>query len=99
MLVALQLVGVAAVPLKVTVLVPCVDPKFVPLIVTEVPTGPEVGEKPVMLGAAEDIAKLPPSVIATPTATLPLAAVSPTGTDFLMPVVLQRVAVSAAPWT
>ncbi len=42
-LVAFQLVGVAVVPLKVMVLVPCVDPKFVPAIVTEVPTGPEVG--------------------------------------------------------
>ena len=40
MLVALQLVGVAAVPLNVTVLVPCVAPKFVPVIVTEVPTTP-----------------------------------------------------------
>ena len=51
MLVALQLVGVAPVPLNVTVLLPCVEPKFVPVIVTEVPTGPEVGDKLVMLGA------------------------------------------------
>jgi hypothetical protein len=42
MLVALQLVGVpAAVPLNVTVLVPCVIPKFVPVIVTGVPTAPD----------------------------------------------------------
>ena len=41
MLVALQLVTAAGVPLKVTVLVPCADPKFVPVIVTAVPTGPE----------------------------------------------------------
>jgi hypothetical protein len=34
MLVALQLVGVAAVPLNVTVPVPCVAPKFVPVMVT-----------------------------------------------------------------
>ena len=34
MLVALQLVGVAGIPLNVTVLVPCVAPKFVPVIVT-----------------------------------------------------------------
>ncbi len=52
MLVALQLVGVAAVPLNVTVLVPCVDPKFVPVIVTAVPTGPELGDTVVMLGVA-----------------------------------------------
>jgi len=52
MLVALQLVGVAAVPLKVTVLVPRVAPKFVPVIVTDVPTLPEVGFRLVMVGAA-----------------------------------------------
>jgi hypothetical protein len=53
MLVALQLVGVAAVPLKVTVLVPCVAPKLKPLIVTDVPIGPEVGERLLMAGAGE----------------------------------------------
>lgn len=51
MLVALQLVGAAVVPLKVTVLVPCEAPKFEPLIVTEVPTRPELGFKLVILGA------------------------------------------------
>ena len=56
MLVALQLVGVATVPLKVTVLVPWEEPKFVPVMVTEVPTGPEVGFKFVMLGAAVPLA-------------------------------------------
>ena len=50
-LVALQLVGVADVPLKVTMLVPCEPPKFVPVIVTEVPTTPEMGFKLVILGA------------------------------------------------
>ena len=44
-LVAFQLVGVAIVPLKNTLLVPCVPPKFVPVIVTWLPTGPEVGFK------------------------------------------------------
>jgi hypothetical protein len=41
MFVALQIVDVPAVPLNVTVLVPCVAPKFVPVIITEVPTGPD----------------------------------------------------------
>jgi hypothetical protein len=50
MIVALQLVGVPAIPLNVTVLVPCVAPKFVPVIVTEVPTGPDVWLSVVMLG-------------------------------------------------
>src|SRR5882724_10891819 len=49
--VALQLVGVAGVPLNVTVLVPCVAPKFVPEIVTDVPITPDVGFKLVMVGA------------------------------------------------
>jgi hypothetical protein len=52
MLVALQLVTVAAVPLKVTVLVPWVAPKFAPLIVTAAPTVPVFGVRVVMLGAA-----------------------------------------------
>jgi hypothetical protein len=51
MLEALQLVGVATVPLNRRLLVPCVEPKFAPLTVTDAPTRPEVGESPVMLGA------------------------------------------------
>jgi hypothetical protein len=41
--VLLQLVGVAEVPLKLTVLLPCVEPKYVPTIVTEAPAGPLTG--------------------------------------------------------
>jgi hypothetical protein len=44
-------VGVAANPLKVTVLVPCVAPKFAPAIVTAVPTGPDEGVRLAMPGA------------------------------------------------
>jgi hypothetical protein len=50
MLVALQVVGVASVPLKVTVLVPAVAPKLAPAIVTAVPTTPESGARLVMPG-------------------------------------------------
>ena len=50
-LVALQLVTEAVVWLNVTALVPCVDPKFVPEIVTAVPTGPEVVDKLAIVGA------------------------------------------------
>ncbi len=42
MLVAFQLVTVAAVLLNVTVLVDCVAPKFAPVMVMESPTAPEV---------------------------------------------------------
>ena len=51
MLLAAHVVGVAAVPLNVTVLVPFVAPKLLPLMVTAVPTGPLVGERLVSVGA------------------------------------------------
>jgi len=60
MLVALHAVGVPTVPLNVTVLVPWLAPKFVPAIVTEVPTTPEVGLRLVMLGAGLGTVKLIP---------------------------------------
>src|SRR5436309_2197995 len=50
-LVELQLVGVATTALNVTVLVPWLAPKFVPVTVTEVPRGPEVGLTLVIVGA------------------------------------------------
>ena len=51
MLVALQPENVVAgVPPKVTVLLPWLVPKFVPLIVTVVPTAPLVGDTPVIVG-------------------------------------------------
>jgi len=91
MLVALQLVGVAAVPLKVTVLVPCEAPKLVPVIVTEVPTGPAVGERLVRLGVTVNKTRLLPIPL-TMTMTLPV--VAPAGTGTTMVVVLQLVGVA-----
>src|SRR2546426_417739 len=52
-LVAAHVVGVPVVPLKVTVLVPLVVPKLVPVIVTDVPAGPTVGDRLVMLAVVE----------------------------------------------
>jgi hypothetical protein len=52
MLVADQFVGAAFVVLNVTVLVPCVAPKLVPLIVTAVPIAPLAGASDVIDGAA-----------------------------------------------
>jgi hypothetical protein len=46
---------VEAVPLKETV---AFEAKFVPVIVTEVPTGPELGVKEVMVGAVEEEGEL-----------------------------------------
>src|SRR6266850_7469731 len=96
MLVALQLVGVPAVPLKVTALAPCVAPKFAPLMVTDVPTAPDVGFKLVMLGGGVTVKFIP--LLATPptvTTTFPVA--PPAGTGATMPVVLQLAGVAATP--
>jgi len=84
MLVGLQEVGTAAVPLKATVLVPWVAPKFVPVIVTGTlaPCAPDVGESEVIVGAgaftANVVALVPPLVVtvtfATPTGAAGLTA-------------------------
>jgi hypothetical protein len=58
MAVLLQLVGVASVPLKLTVLLPWVAPKLIPLMVTDVPTGPELGDKPLTSGPFPAILKV-----------------------------------------
>jgi len=97
MLVALQLVAVAAVPLNFTVLVPCVAPKFAPLIVTEIPTSPDVGFKLVMLGAGVVTVKLTPLLAKPPTVTTTFPVVAPAGTVTPMLVALQLVAVAAVP--
>ena len=74
--VALQLLMVVAVvTLNFTVPLPWVAPKFVPVIVTDAPTAPEVGDKLVMLGAATTVNDDP--ALATPltvTTTLPVVA-------------------------
>jgi len=96
MLVALQFVGVAAVPLNVTVLVPCVAPKFVPAIVTEVPAAPEVGLRLVMLGGVETINAMA-LLVTPPTVTTTFPVVAPAGTGAIMDVLFQLVGVAAVP--
>ena len=49
--VALHVTTAALVPLSETLLLPCVAPKFVPVICTNVPIGPELGEMAVIVGA------------------------------------------------
>jgi hypothetical protein len=51
-LVVFQFVAVAALPLNWTVLLPCVGPKFAPVIVTTAPTAPVMGDRLVIVGAA-----------------------------------------------
>src|SRR2546428_1249782 len=97
MLDAVQLVGVAAVPLNLTVLVPWVEPKFVPVIVTEVPTEPEAGFKLVMLGGGTMTVKVTPLLATPPTVTTTFPVVAPLGTGTAMLVALQLVGVAVVP--
>src|SRR5207302_1816373 len=94
---ALQLVGVATVPLNFTVLDPCVAPKFAPTMVTEVPTNPVVGFRLVMLGAGTGTVKLTPLLATPPTVTTTLPVVAPLGTGAVILVALQLVAAAAFP--
>src|SRR5436305_11921560 len=67
--VALQLAGVATVPLNVTALVPWVEPKLPPAMVTDAPTAPELGDKLLMLGDGKTVRlksrHVSPSTVAT----------------------------------
>ena len=95
--VALQLVTVPAVPLNVTELVPCVEPKLVPVIVTAAPTTPDVGFRVVIVGAGSVTVKVEPLLATPPTVTTTLPVVAPVGTEVAMVVALQVVTVAAVP--
>jgi len=95
--VLLQALGVAVVLSNTTVLLPWVAAKFVPVIVTTEPTGPEPGVTLVMLGVGRT-AKLTP-LLATPfTVTTTLPVVAPAGTRTLIDVLAQVVGVADVPW-
>jgi hypothetical protein len=95
MLVLLQLVGVAVVPLNCTVLAPCVEPKLFPVIVTDVPMTPTAGVKLAIAGLTVNETELP----ALPTVTNTVAApgCNPSGTGAVMLVLLQLVGVAGVP--
>jgi hypothetical protein len=95
MLVAVQPVGMAAVPLKVTVLLPCVLPKYVPAMVTALPSDPEVGVRLEIL--AEVTVKGIPSLAAPLMVTTTFPVVAPVGTGTVMLVSLQLVGVAVVP--
>jgi hypothetical protein len=97
MLVAVQLVAAAVVPLNLTVLVPCVAPKFTPVIVTVAPTDPDVGFRLVMLGAVVVIVKTTPGLATPPTVTTTSPVVAPAGTVTMMLAALQLVAAAVVP--
>src|SRR5580765_2608556 len=94
--VADQDVGVAIVPLNVTVLVPLVDPKFDPAIVTEVPTGPLAGVRLVTAGAVPVTVNVF-ALLKPPTVTTTFPVVAPTGTGATMLVADQLVGAAVAP--
>jgi hypothetical protein len=96
-LVALQLVDVAAVPLKVMVFAPCEDPKFVPVIVTELPIVPDAGFTLVIVGAGVITVNSAPLLATPPTVTTTLPDVALLGTGTRILVGFQPVAVAAVP--
>jgi hypothetical protein len=93
-----QLVGVTETPPTVRVLVPCVEPKFVPVMVTAMPTPPDEGERLAIPGVT---LKLTLALENPPTVTMTGAAPSPSvgGTGTAMLPLLQLVGVTATPPT
>lgn len=95
--VALQLVGLAVVPLNVTVLVPWVDAKFAPVMVTEAPTGPDVGKRLLILGAGVVTVKEMPLLACPLTVTTTFPVLAPLGTGTTIEVALQLVGTADVP--
>src|SRR2546426_7817037 len=77
--VLLQLVTeVACAPLKLTVLVPWLDPKFDPVMVTDVPSGPRSGDTPVTKGVAPTVSETLSNVAVARAVVLLLFTAKPT---------------------
>ena len=91
---ALQLLGIAGVPLNVMVLVPWVAPKVAPLTVTAVPTEPEFGVRLVMLGVT---VKGAPLLVCPLTVMTTVPVVAPEGTGTAILVALQLLGVAVIP--
>ena len=94
MLVELLAVAVAAVPLKLTVLFAGVESKFVPVMVTEVPTLPLVGLKLVMVGGGITVKLVELVAVSPPTVTVIEPVDAPAGTEVVMLVVVLAVVVA-----
>jgi hypothetical protein len=87
----LQFVGVPVVPLNVTVLVPSDEPKFAPVIVTDVPTTPPPGDRLLMLGSDDVTVKSTPLLFPPPTVTTRSPVVAPAGTATVIDVLVELV--------
>src|SRR5712671_3105268 len=96
MLVALQLLTVAGIELSVTLPLPCVAPKLVPVMVNDDPNPPPAAGATLVIAGAEATVNVFP-LLATPpaavTTTLPVTA--PVGTVATILVGLQRLIVAA----
>ena len=73
------------------------EPKFAPVIVTAVPTAPEVGLRVVIEGAGAVTVKVEPLLATPPTVTTTLPEVAPVGTEVAMLVALQLVIAAVVP--
>jgi len=94
-----HVVAVPPTPLNVTVLVPCVAPKLLPVIVTVVPTAPEPGVTAVITGVeAAPTTKFTLLLAMPPTVTTTGPLVAPVGTHVEILVALQPVTVATSPW-
>jgi hypothetical protein len=94
MLLLLQLMGAASAPLNVTVLVPLLAPNAVPLRVTAVPTGPDVGDR---LCTAGDTVNATALLAFPPTVATKFPVAAPAGTGTTICVVAQLVGVATVP--
>ncbi len=93
-LVALQVVTLAVVPLNCTMLVPCDEPKVVPAIVTEPPIATDEGVKLVILGVT---VKLDPLLFTPLANTTTFPGVAADGTVTAILVALQLETLAAVP--
>lgn len=96
MLVLLQFVGIAGVPLKLSVLVPCDAPKFTPLMVTNAPTAPKLGDRLVTLGGGTTV-KFTPLLIWPPMEIVTFPVVTFFGAGATMLVSLQLMGAATTP--
>ena len=74
--------------MKLTVLAPCVCPKFIPVIVTDAPTAPELGDRLLTLGGGTTV-KLTPLLLPPAVFTVTLPVVAPPGTVATIEIALQ----------
>jgi hypothetical protein len=94
--VLLQLLTAATIPLNFTVLVPCVAPKLEPPIVTEVPTGPELGLRVESTGTSITV-NATPLLVPADVVTTTLPVVAPPGTTAVIELEFQLLTTADIP--